>query len=121
METLKKASISCAILVGFVFVALIYGLREKLPSFKQARSSGPPFQWLAVTNGERHEHLSQILGAPTERIPANVDVWRKRGGTLRVSYDENGIATNVWLEGVWALAVPSGEKEHRTNSTKQTK
>jgi hypothetical protein len=120
METLKKVLISTAVLVGIVFVALIYGLREKLPGFSQARASGPPFEWLAVTNGETSKQLYQILGTPTEQSTSNADVWRKGGGTLRVTYNENGCVTNVWREGVWGLIVPFDEKERGKNVTNQT-
>jgi len=119
METLKKVVICVAVLVGIGFVILVCALRNRSQGRAQAKSSGPPFQWLNVTNGQTRQQLAQVLGAPTAHTISNVDVWRKRGATLRITYDEIGIATNVWLDGVWAFAVPNGEKQHSTNAATQ--
>ncbi len=120
MEALRKVLICAAVLVGIAFLALSYALRARLPNSKRAHASGPPFEWLAVTNGETRQHLAHTLGAPTAQSPANVDVWRKGNGTLRVTYDENGRATNVWLDGAWTLVVPFKENQHKTNAGNQT-
>jgi len=119
METLKRVLVCGAMLVGIGFVTLVYGLRDRSRGLGQAKSSGPPFQWLNVTTGQTRQQLSKALGAPTAHTISNVDVWQKRGGTLRVTYDEIGIATNVWLDGLWAFAVPNVEKQHSTNAAAQ--
>ena len=120
METLKKVLICSAIAVGIVFVAFIYSLRNRLRGSTEATTSGPPFEWLAVTNGETRQQLAHALGAPTRHSASNVDVWRKGNSTLRVTYDDNGRATNVWREGAWTLVVPVNENEHNTNALNQT-
>jgi hypothetical protein len=111
--------ICAAILAGIGFVVLVYGLRDRLQGHPQAKSSGPSFQWLNVTNGQTRQQLSQILGAPTAHTISNVDVWQKRGATLRVTYDEIGIATNVWLDGLWIFAFPNGKTQQSTNAAVQ--
>jgi hypothetical protein len=113
METLKKVFICSAILVGIVFFAFTYRLHDR---FKETNTSNPPYQWLAVTNGETRQQLTQILGAPTGQSISNVDLWQKGNGTLRVTYNENGYATNVSLNGTWGFAVPFKENAHNTNA-----
>ena len=119
METLKRIMICGALLAGIGFVILAYALRHRLQDRAQAKGSGPPYQWLNVTNGQTRQQLFQLLGAPTEHPISNVDVWRKRGGTLRVTYDETGITTNVWLDGVWAFAFPNGETQSTNAATQK--
>jgi len=126
METLKKVLICTAMLVVVGFFVLTYGLSHKLRDFKRANTpgksftSGAPFEWLAVTNGETRQQLAHTLGIPAEQSGSAIDVWRKGKATLRVAYDENGRATNVWMDGDWMLVVPFDENEHRTNAVNQT-
>src|SRR2546423_8715481 len=116
MQTLKKVLICSAMLVGIVFVAFIYSLRNRLRGSTEATTSGPPFEWLAVTNGETRQQLAHALGAPATQSASNVDVWQQTNSMLRVTYDENGRATNVWRDGVWTLVVPFSENKHNTNA-----
>ena len=120
MDTLKKVVVCSAVLVTIAFAGFIYALRDKLPNLKEAHASGPPFEWLAVTNGETRQQLALTLGAPSEQSGSNVDVWRKGNGILRVTYGEDGRATNVWREGAWTLTVPINENKHPTNAVNQT-
>jgi hypothetical protein len=126
METLKKVLICAAMLVVVGYFVLTYGLSHKVRGFKgvntpgKSFTSGAPFEWLAVTNGETRQQLAHTLGVPTEQSGSTIDVWRKGKSTLRVTYDESGRATNVWMDGAWTLVVPFNENEQHTNAADQT-
>jgi len=120
VETLKKLLICSAMAVGIVFLVFTFGLGARLLGPRQAKASGAPFEWLAVTNGETRRQLAHALGAPTRQSAANAEVWQKGKATLRVTYDENDRATNVWLDGVWGLMVPFSENDHHRKAGNQT-